>query len=435
MRGMAVGAMLAAAALWVAVPAMAAPRSLSAPLSLSGGVTVSWHGDRARGCAAAGLCDYRGSVTAPGAGEGSLELDGSGRAPDVYGYLDPEQRPIVRVQRGLDGACVDATDGEYEVEVGRPRAGRVRVAVAPYGLDRGRCAGPELAQVLERLPGRNVSWRRLRDGGLTVPLERRVSYSNGRFSGTVTSTLRLHVGRFGTGDLEVTDQVSRPSRSHRVRVAELEAVYRVTGLSGSMETDFAGLDAPLCDAFDACGVSGSSRWAVLSASGGTVVIGGVARARPGDRGLRGALAAIRRTRAGVSSYGSVRHALGTTGTLLSRPGGRTCSDSQPVAAPGMAFSLQVARIPLALGGEEENALAGDFVHTGCPGPTESDVLGGGSLAEATLPLSAVRSRRLEVPMNASARFHGPGYSGARRGRFTLGLRRVALHVSYRQGRP
>src|SRR3954447_3963034 len=429
MRGMAVGAMLAAAALWVAAPAMAAPRSLSAPLSLSGGVTVSWHGDGARGCAAAGLCDYRGSVTAHGSRDGRLEIERSGRSTDVYGYLDPEQRPVVRVTRGLDGACVDETEGEFEVEVGRPRAGRVRVAVAPYGLDRGRCAGPELARVLERLPGRSVSWRRLLHGGLTVPLGRRLSYSDGRFSGTVTSTMKLHVGRPGTGDHEVTDEVSPPSRAHRTRVAELTAVYRVTGLSGGMETDFAGLDSPLCDAFDSCGVSGSSTWAVLSASGGTVVIGSAARARPGDRGLHGAIAAIRRTRAGVSSYGGVRHALGTTRTLLSRPGGRTCNDSQPVAAPGLAFSLQVARIPLALGGEEENAVAGDFVHTGCPGPTEADALGAGSLAEATLPLSAVHSRRLEVPLIGRARFRGPGYSGTRRARFTLGLRRVALHVS------
>src|SRR3954451_9069754 len=217
MRGMAVGAMLAAAALWVAAPAMAAPRSLSAPLSLSGGVTVSWHGDRARGCAAAGLCDYRGSVTAQGGRDGQLGIEDG----DVYGYLDSEQRPIVRVTRGLEGACVDATEGEFEIEVARPRAGRVRLQVVPYGLDRGRCAGPELTAALERLPGRSVSWRRLLRGGLTVPLEHRMSYSSGRFSGTVTSTVRLHVGRFRSERHEIPDEIARRSPHARgVHVAK-----------------------------------------------------------------------------------------------------------------------------------------------------------------------------------------------------------------------
>src|SRR4029079_10539248 len=100
MRGMAVGAMLAAAALGVAAPAMARPRSLSAPLTVTGGVTVSWHGDRARGCAGAGLCDYRGSVAARPSSDGFLELDSVGRTTDLYGYLDLEQRPVIRVVRG-----------------------------------------------------------------------------------------------------------------------------------------------------------------------------------------------------------------------------------------------------------------------------------------------------------------------------------------------
>lgn len=427
---MAVGATLAAAALVAAAPAMAAPHSFSSSLSASGSVRVSWHGDPARGCTAAGLCGYRGALTArPGSG-GEFDVEANGnRVLAAYGDLGVGDPPVVRVQREDDGACVDLSSSSDLTVFARPiGSGRVRVRLDLYGIDRGHCAGPDLAGLLERLPSRTISLARLRRGGYTIPFSVRKSYGSGRFSGTLSSTLRLRVGRvrpqssdFGEG--------REPSPGGALRVANVTAVYRVTGLTGKFATAFHGLAAPLCDAFDACGAVGSTSWAILSASG-RVVVDATARARPGDRGLSGALAALRRGHGRVSTYGTIRHGLGETSATVSRPGALTCRDSHSALAPGFAFSFDRRRIFLAFGGEEASLEAGDLVRTGCPGPPTSGVLGRGSLAIASLPVTAVQRRRLSLTLRGAGRIHDPAYAGTHRARFGLALRRVALRVSY-----
>src|SRR3954466_8229955 len=106
------GITLAGAGLVAAAgPASARERSLSAPVTASGDLTVTWHGDRARGCARAGLCDYRGSVEVhPGLSDGDLELEAGAGPSSAFGYVDSIARPVIRVRRGNDGACLDFTD-------------------------------------------------------------------------------------------------------------------------------------------------------------------------------------------------------------------------------------------------------------------------------------------------------------------------------------
>jgi hypothetical protein len=433
---MAVGATLAAAVLAAAAPASAGLRQFTAPLSATGGVTVSWHGDPARGCAAAGLCGYRGSLAARPRSEGQFELVADGaRVRQLYGYLTVEPPPVIRVQRADEGACVDlAPSGEIDVSVRRAGPGRVRIGLEWYGLDAGRCAGPDVPAALERLPSRTVALASLRRGGLTVALPSRRTYGNGRFSGTVTSTLQLHVGRFVRA--RRSGPLGGPPRSvprRPVRIARVVARYRVRGLTGKLTTSFGGLTAPLCASLDACGVSGVTSWAILSA-GGSVVVDAEARARPGDRGLHGALTAIERGPAVVSAFGRFRHALGATSAEVSRPGASACRDSQTVSAPGIGFVIGHGRVPLELGGDDGLPADGDLTRTGCPGPPQYDVLGRRGIAAATLPMSALRARRLEVPLRGEGRFRDPAYAGTRQARFTLALRRVALRVSYRSER-
>jgi hypothetical protein len=54
-----------AAALAAIAPPVADARAqqVDTALRVSGAVTISWHGDRARGCERAGLCAYRGSLS------------------------------------------------------------------------------------------------------------------------------------------------------------------------------------------------------------------------------------------------------------------------------------------------------------------------------------------------------------------------------------
>src|SRR5436189_2288314 len=112
MRGISLGAMAAAAALAAAAPAGAHTTELQGDMSATGAVTVTWHGDPARGCAAAGLCGYSGSVGVQGV-EGGYDflLAGGRRLRDGYRYLDTGSSPLVRVKRAdgtQEGACVDA---------------------------------------------------------------------------------------------------------------------------------------------------------------------------------------------------------------------------------------------------------------------------------------------------------------------------------------
>src|SRR4051794_41943493 len=67
-------------ATFAATPSEARGRELSAGLSATGSVFVTWHGDRARGCGAAGLCGDRGSAPAAPA-EGGNYPTGGRRGP------------------------------------------------------------------------------------------------------------------------------------------------------------------------------------------------------------------------------------------------------------------------------------------------------------------------------------------------------------------
>src|SRR4051794_15492694 len=77
----ALGGTIAATALAaMAPPASAATGGLSMSVRLSGAVVAVWHGDPARGCAAAGVCDVSGSATYRPGFQGSLDVSRAGVA-------------------------------------------------------------------------------------------------------------------------------------------------------------------------------------------------------------------------------------------------------------------------------------------------------------------------------------------------------------------
>src|SRR3954468_22598950 len=119
---------LAAALAAAPAPAEARGRELAAGLSATGSVFVTWHGDRARGCAAAGLCGARGSSSSqPVDGELYLTVGRHGRLT-AYGSVSEESAPLVRVERreasGEVDTCVDASPpNQVDVIVRRGRHG------------------------------------------------------------------------------------------------------------------------------------------------------------------------------------------------------------------------------------------------------------------------------------------------------------------------
>jgi hypothetical protein len=440
MRRIAVGAMMAVAVLAAASPAASARQLfLNAHANVTGSVVVTWHGDPARGCAEAGLCGYRGSIALrPGTGSRLSLRVSNGRVRDGYVFFDSgdgTQSAAVRVSREENGepsgGCIDLYRDDAAFIFGAGRGG-IRVGFDGGGLTTGRCAGPPLADVLGQVPARRLSRTRLLRGGAALDFSRRVPYAAGHFSGTLTSTLRMRIGRPRVERLpyELRHPSLPPPRPTRlVRVARVHARYRVTGVAGTFSVAFKGLPAPGCDVLDGCGLAGTSEWAILRGDG-TVLVEAAARVRSGDRGLSGALAAIRRGRGELSTIGFLTHAKGTTTTALSRDGGGSCRDHAGVRAPGIAGSFGSRQLVLALGGREAYPAGSDLVHVGCPGPTEGDVLRAQPIARAHLPATALARRQLVVRLRGDGRFTTPGYSGARSGSFTLGLRRQSLRVSY-----
>ena len=438
MRGIRRGAMAAAAALLaIASPAHARELEVAGGLAPSGGITISWHGDPARGCAAAGLCGYSGSVLVrPDDGEYDFTVRG-GRLREGYSFLDVfSKRPVVRVTRteggSAAGACVDVPAGAA-IDMTSARAGRdrLRLGIDSEGISVGRCAGPELRKLLARLPRRTRSLSRITAGrARPADFSAEVPFSEGRFSGTIRSTLRIRFAKGARAPVE-TFGGGPSGHSRLVRIVDVRAVYRVTGFAGSFTTSFAPLTDPPCAELDACGVAGSSTWSVDSAQG-TVVVHARARARRGDRGVSGGLAAVRRGPASVAGEGDLARNLGTTTADVRRSGGTPCHDTASTAAPGVAVFNDPARLlTFELDGEEAPPPPADLLRTGCPGPLDEDVLGLDPAAVGSVPLDALGKSAITVRMTGSHRFSTKGYGGTSSLDFDLGLRRASVRATYR----
>src|SRR4051794_30869095 len=160
MRSLAVGAAVGAAAIFAAAPADARSRDFNASLSATGSIAVTWHGDHARGCDAAGLCGYRGSVSVEPV-DGELFL-GFGRRRLLFasGDLNPESPSLTRVQRREESGAVDTgvdASPQDEVELTVRQRGHVaRLGLAGEPISAGRCAGPDLTDALLQVRKRQI---------------------------------------------------------------------------------------------------------------------------------------------------------------------------------------------------------------------------------------------------------------------------------------
>src|SRR5204863_9751716 len=179
MWGISLGAIAATGALLAATPANAHTTELLGDISATGGVTVTWHGDPARGCAAAGLCGYSGSAgLQPVYGSYDFFLAGGRRLRDSFSYLDTslDVTRVKRVDGSGEGACVDAPDLSLYLTTARAGAGRGRLGFDGDGLSPGRCAGPDIQNVLALLPRHAISLSRLKKRSLSVDMSGRASF-------------------------------------------------------------------------------------------------------------------------------------------------------------------------------------------------------------------------------------------------------------------
>src|SRR5947208_5951319 len=196
MRRASLGLLLAAALLVWAPCAWARSTSQDGDFegTASGQIVLTWHGDPARGCAAAGVCDLSGSIVS------KPDL------VDIYGAFRPDGRfypgeatlfstapAVVRTRRsnptGASSTCLDLVDaGGVALSPTEQPGGRYTFDLSTAhsftgGLTTGRCAGPKAKQLETVFPSGVLQAALKGHRSRLLDLTGRRSFTAGPFSG------------------------------------------------------------------------------------------------------------------------------------------------------------------------------------------------------------------------------------------------------------
>jgi hypothetical protein len=404
----------------IATPAAAAPRGLSMSVQLSGAVVAVWHGDPARGCAAAGVCDVTGSATYRPGFEGSLDVSRQGVA---FGGSDAAAPAIVRAREDGPGgpvACADVLEAAFTPLSVDYLGDRVQLSLRELDLSAGRCAGPRTLDLSHTLPHGSIATRLLRRAPRVLDLSVRTKFAAGPFSGEVISTVKVAIGRAHAARQTRFPGVLRVGAGGRKRYWVLDLQYRIKDVSGELVTDFHGLPDPACRALGACGTSGSSKYSLTGVSGRIDLLAGT-RLRRGRQkpAVRSALAVVKRGSLPVYVDSRLWHARASVSERVTSPDG-SCSDSLFAVQPYIDARSDERAVVLLLRSFELGS-PGDSLRTRCPGPSQQDVLKRASLAHGSIPLAALGSKQLEVVAGSPRTFSRRGYAGSRSGQLQLRL--------------
>jgi hypothetical protein len=418
----------------IAAPPATASGALAMPARLSGSLVATWHGDPARGCATAGLCETRGSATYRPGFDGRLTVARNGVS---FAGAEGAEPPIVRVRDGAPTAptaCADVLESIFSPLSFAYLGDELQVSLEGLDLSAGRCTGPRTIDLAHALPQGKVKTGGLRRTGRTIDLSARTRFVAGPFSGEVVSTVRVALGRARAARDDLSPEVLRAPRSlgGKRRYWLLDLQYRIAGVSGAIVTDFHGSPDAACRALGACGANGSSSYALKGVSGRIDVLAG--GRLPHGRARPSFAAALRRLQAGkLSVYGQSRlwHARATVSESVSSPG-RSCADSLFTEPPVVDSRRAAGGLVLLLRSDDLSSLA-DALRTRCPGPSQSDVLGGASLAHGLIPAAELGAGTLRVKAASRRAFASNGYAGSRSGEFLLDLELVKSGVRVVRG--
>ena len=415
------GTIAATAFVGIASPATAAPRGLSMSVRLSGAVVAVWHGDPARGCAAAGVCDVSGSATYRPGFQGSLDVS---RAGVAFGGADAAQPAIVRAREGGASspvACADVLQSGFTPLAVDYLGDRLQLSLGELDLSAGRCAGPRTLDLSHALPRGSIATRRLRRAPRVLDLSARTKFAAGPFGGEVISTVRVAIGRARAVRKARYPGILRvPAGKGKRRYWLLDLQYRIKDVSGALVTDFHGLPDPACRALGACATSGTSTYKLTGVSGRIDLLAGTRLRRGRHRpAVRSALEAVKRGALPVYVDSRLWHARASISEGVTSPDG-TCSDSLFTEQPYIDARSDDKAVVLLLRSFELGSL-GDSLRTRCPGPSQQDVLKRASLAHGSIPLASLGSRALDVTAGSTRTFSRSGYSGSRSGQLQLRL--------------
>jgi hypothetical protein len=408
----------------------------------TGQVTLTWHGDPARGCAAAGVCDVSGSIVfKPG-------------YFDVYGVLRPDGRfypgaafvftsdpAIVQTRRqvgaGPPSACLDLVDADgVTLSPTEQPGGRYSFDVSTAhsytnGLSTGRCAGPTAKQLETAFPTGLLQTPKKGHRSRLLDLTGRKSFTAGPFSGELVSTVTARLWpEFYGDDEDDSESDSVPDRHRRtLRLLTVEFEYGIQSMAGSLVTTFSGSADPFCRPFDSCGVQGTSTYSTAT-KGGDVGIGGYrVLGRHEKVTRRAALRELRAGRLAVSGDSILADgALARIASSVRHADGSSCTDpgeTSPLAPLTVARARKAAHFVLGSSIYDR----GNTLRTDCQGPSEDDVLGPkAALATGSVPVTALGAKSLQVKLAAAGSFRAGAYTGSRSGAIDLRLVRKAARI-------
>jgi hypothetical protein len=241
------------------------PRIIAArqiPFCVSGAVTVAFHGSRSAGCAAHGLCGYRGTASWRLVGGQVLATESAthgARSWTTMPVFDSGAQRLQTVRRAggkVRGRCTErgSANGIFGQET-RVQRDRAEFVLPSGGVDvwRDRCAGPPSAD-LPRLVNPRVPFSQSLHGVARTSVSRTRHFAAGGWAGTVVERLTVSAGPstrlpFGNGSHHHVP--GKPERA-------VEAAFRVGPMTGSANVVWSHGRAG-CTAFDACGLTGSEQ--------------------------------------------------------------------------------------------------------------------------------------------------------------------------------
>jgi hypothetical protein len=405
-------------------PASAIPistESLSA--RAAGEVSIAFHPDPASGCAALSGCAYSGTIAWNPEGGGTLALFKYRQRHRVHvdaelllGENGQGTLTASSVQRAGGGQCGDELYGLTALEA--TEHGPNETFTLNGELSATRCAGPLPSDLGAIAPSITIATRRLEAGNVRLDFRTQRSFATHGFTGTLTSTLVVTVGR---------TQISSPATPPTLPQVPLERMRIVTEqlhlehLAGSLSVRVAGTTNPqVCGLLDACGLVGTLTMTPkpVGSNGSILAIG------PASRPYRDFLAALGLSdagrSAGISVFGELQWAdHGTVTASLHQS--RACSDTAPLG-PGLV-SLGLTRHRVVAGylpfgipsfGSTET------YRTRCPGPA---VQVADSLAVGTVPRRRLKQRKFTIQLHGGGTLQDEGYDITPGGTLTLELRR------------
>lgn len=417
-------ALVTGTAVLLAVSAAASAGQRVTPLpgvTVSGSIAYVWHGDPARGCAAAGVCGVRGSLIVGPAGD--TVFDPTQRAGSIS--LSPSSA-VVRVRRDEPGAspglCVDPLPLDFlDLLLQRSGGGRLRGTLQGFAqLSSGRCAGPTAGDLAHL----GLSVRRLPTRRPGFDASGRRAFTAGPFSGELISTVVIRPGGSASGSTSSGASSAPPSRPRKVLRELVETDYRVAGVTGTLTTAFAGRPDPLCEQFDSCGSHGTLSSALTRASGTVTVIGSrVVRRRVSPAAARRDFYAGRLP---LEAFGDAT-GRSTLTAMLTWAAGGSCVDARAAGVAPLDPQASGRKLVLLLGVAADQGGI-DLLRSRCPGPLATDVVGAKPLAHGSIDLRQLGSRRLVVTLRNPGAFRSSGYAGSRGGSLTVVLRLVRIRA-------